>query len=82
MTQVTDYPHGPLSLVQLDYWTTTFDRYPHAQVRIGEDAYDYGVRRVGEAGIYPTFGHIDVRTRRWYRDLFAQVGEIGIPIQS
>ena len=83
MTGQYAYPIGPLSLVQLDYWQMTFEVYPHSKPLPGEDAYDYGIRRVAEAGVYPTFGHIDVRTRRWYSDLWgAREHEVGIKVKG
>jgi len=55
---------GPLSLAQL----ATFERSPAA--RTSRDAYDVGVRAMAEQGVYPTFGHVDCRHRRWYHDLW------------
>lgn len=66
---MTNYPMGPLSLVQLEY----FHKAVALHVRCGRlpadtDPYDYGVKTVARLGIYPTYGHLDVMTRRWYTE--------------
>jgi hypothetical protein len=61
------YPIGPLSLVELDYWVqsaTRFQPVRYAGVCI-PDIVTWANKKKAETGIYPTFGHIDVRTRRW-----------------
>lgn len=77
------YPIGPLSLVQLEYWKSSVkDAIRHGRLPAGTDPVTYANTRMPNSGIYPTFGHIDIRTRRWYRDLWSgRRQEIGIKVK-
>jgi hypothetical protein len=81
------YPIGPLSLVELED-AKALVRYREVHGWFGrepvsKDPYDIGVKAKAEGSLQLTFGHIDIRTRRWYRDLWgARQHEFGIPLKS
>lgn len=87
MTQVMQqhpYPIGPLSLCELEYWTRARSlRVRYFGEHIELDAYSWGSAMKSMVGIYPTFGHVDVRNRRWFKDLQQDRDqEIAIPVET
>lgn len=80
--QQTPYPMGPLSLYQLGYWKVSLHFHQiHGMPGSDSDAYDLGIVGVAQRGIYPTFGHIDCKHGRWYKDIWGErIPENEVPI--